>query len=188
MPLLQAFPFPSTLGEVTLHLLSQACVYIYSSRGKWVFPLSCRVFPPPLLLQAFLLLIGGHVLLLLLASVLVYSSRGRWVFPPLLWRFPTSATLTSSWLLVVRSRSLPLWPGLAPSPFFGTWGTPPSLLCVFIFLIAYYSVSLFSPGGGRSVQGAMLVWPRDVCGSTRYHLAHLVVSVFPSHLGAGDWR
>jgi hypothetical protein len=28
--LLQAFPFPSTLGEVTLHPLSQACVFIYS--------------------------------------------------------------------------------------------------------------------------------------------------------------
>jgi hypothetical protein len=37
-PLLQAFPFPSTLGEVTLHPLSQACVFIYSSHGKWVFP------------------------------------------------------------------------------------------------------------------------------------------------------
>jgi hypothetical protein len=34
MPLLQAFPFPSTLGEVTLHPLSQAGVFIYSSRGK----------------------------------------------------------------------------------------------------------------------------------------------------------
>jgi hypothetical protein len=28
--LLQAFPFPSTLGEVTLHLLSQARMFIYS--------------------------------------------------------------------------------------------------------------------------------------------------------------
>jgi hypothetical protein len=35
-PLLQAFSFPSTLGKVTLHLLSQACVFIYSSCGKWV--------------------------------------------------------------------------------------------------------------------------------------------------------
>jgi hypothetical protein len=37
-PLLQAFPFPSTLGEVTLHLLSQAGMFIYISHGKWVFP------------------------------------------------------------------------------------------------------------------------------------------------------
>jgi hypothetical protein len=34
MPLLLAFPFPSTLGDVTLHQLSQADVFIYSSHGK----------------------------------------------------------------------------------------------------------------------------------------------------------
>jgi hypothetical protein len=56
---------------------------------------------------------------------------------------------------------------------------------VFIVLIACYSVSLFSPGGGLSVQGAMLIWPRVVCGSTMYGLAHLVVHVFPSSLGTG---
>jgi hypothetical protein len=60
-PLLQAFPFPSTLGEVTLHSLSQACVFIYSSCGKWVFPLSCGIFLPLPLLQAFLLLVAGRV-------------------------------------------------------------------------------------------------------------------------------
>jgi hypothetical protein len=76
----------------------------------------------------------------------------------------------------------------SPAPPFGTQCAPPSLLRVFIVLIAYYSVSLFSPGGGRSVQGAMLIWSRDVCGSTAHHLGHLVVHVFPSHLGAGDWR
>jgi hypothetical protein len=59
-PLLQAFPFPSTLENVTLHSLSQACMFIYSSCGKWVFPLSCAVFLPPPLLQAFLLLITGR--------------------------------------------------------------------------------------------------------------------------------
>jgi hypothetical protein len=37
-PLLQAFPFPSTLGEVTLHQISQVGVFIYSSCGKWAFP------------------------------------------------------------------------------------------------------------------------------------------------------
>jgi hypothetical protein len=76
-PLLQAFPFPSTLEEVTLHPLSQACVFIYSSCGKCVFPPSCGVFLPPLLLQAFPLLIAGRVLLLLLASMFVYSSCGK---------------------------------------------------------------------------------------------------------------
>jgi hypothetical protein len=63
--LLQVFPFASTLGEVTLHLLSQAGMFIYSSCGKYVFPLSCGVFLPPPLLQAFPLMVVGHVLLLL---------------------------------------------------------------------------------------------------------------------------
>jgi hypothetical protein len=58
-PLLQAFPFPSTLGEVTLHLLSQACMFVYSFHGRWVFPLSCGVFLPPLLSEAFQLLVSG---------------------------------------------------------------------------------------------------------------------------------
>jgi hypothetical protein len=51
--LLQAFPFPSTLGKVTLHLLSQACVFIYSSRGKWVFPPHLWGFPPSATLTSF---------------------------------------------------------------------------------------------------------------------------------------
>jgi hypothetical protein len=45
---------------VTLHQLSQACVFIYSSHGKWVFPPLLQAFLPPLL-QAFLLLIAGCV-------------------------------------------------------------------------------------------------------------------------------
>jgi hypothetical protein len=51
-------------------------------------------------------------------------------------------------------------------PIFSAQGAPPSFQRVFIVLIAYYSVSLFSLGGGLSVQGAMLLWPRLVCGST----------------------
>jgi hypothetical protein len=65
MPLLQAFPFPSTLGEVTLHPLSQASVFIYSSHGKWVFPPLLWSFLPLPLLQAFPLLIARCVLPLL---------------------------------------------------------------------------------------------------------------------------
>jgi hypothetical protein len=41
-------------------------------------------------------------------------------------------------------------------PIFATQWAPPSFPCFFIVLIAYYSVSLFSLGGGWSVQGAML--------------------------------
>jgi hypothetical protein len=155
-PLVQAFPFPSTLGEVTLHQLSQACMFIYSSLGSGSSPLSCGVFLPLPLLQAFPLLVAGHVLLLLPspAGLFIYSSMGD-----------------------------------SPPPLFGTQGTPPSLLHVFFVVIAYYSVfSLFSPGGGQSVQGAMLIWPRVVRGSTACCLAHLVVCVLPSCLGAGIWR
>jgi hypothetical protein len=45
-PLLQAFPFPSALGEVALHLHSRAGVFIYSSRGKWAFLTLLWSFPP----------------------------------------------------------------------------------------------------------------------------------------------
>jgi hypothetical protein len=101
-----------------------------------------------------------------------------------------------SWLLGMCHCSCLLWPGLFiyssrrdSLPLFGAQGTLPSLLCVFIVVIAYYSVSLFSLGGVRSVQGAMLIWPRVVCGGIAYCLAHLVVHVFPSHLhGAIFWR
>jgi hypothetical protein len=77
-----------------------------------------------------------------------------------------------------------------PTPTPSAQGTLPSLLRVFFVFIAYYSVFfLFFPGwGGQSVQGTMLIWPRIVCGSTKYRLAHLVVCVFPSHLVTAVWR
>jgi hypothetical protein len=52
MPLLQAFPFPSTLQEMTLHPLSQVCL-IYSSCGKWVFPPLLWSFPPTAAFTSF---------------------------------------------------------------------------------------------------------------------------------------
>jgi hypothetical protein len=59
------------------------------------------------------------------------------------------------------------------------------LFCCYCLLLSF---SVYSLGRGRSVQGAMLIWPRVVCGSTTYCLAHLLVRVFPSCLGAGVWR
>jgi hypothetical protein len=160
-------------------LLLLAHVFVYSSRGKWVFPPSCGVFLPPLLLQAFLLLIAGCVLLLLPACMFVYSLFWKWVFPHLLWSFPPSATLTSfpapgcsvcpcsHWSLSDQTWLVYLWfwEGF-PSLLIGAQCAPPSLQRVFIVLIAYYSVSLFSLGRVQSAQGAMLLWPRLVCGST----------------------
>jgi hypothetical protein len=93
--LLQAFPFSSTLGEVTLHPLSQACVFVYSSRGKWVFLSLLWSFLPTATFTSFPTLDYWAVLLLLPAAMFVYSSRGKWVFSPLLWSFPPSTTLTS---------------------------------------------------------------------------------------------
>jgi hypothetical protein len=108
-----------------------------------------------------------------------------------------SHKLSHSWLLGTHPCSSPLQPGsaclftvlggISPPPLFSAQGAPPSLLHVFIFLIAYYSFSLFSPGGCQSVQGAVLIWLRVVCGSTARHLTQPVVHVFPSCLCAGVW-
>jgi hypothetical protein len=147
-PLLQAFPFPSSLGEVTLHPLSQAGVFIYSSCGKWVFPPLLWSFLPS-------------------ATFTSFPAPGCWAC--------AAAPAFSSWL--VRD---------FPSPHFCAQGAPPSLLCVFFVVIPYYSVFFsFFPGWGLVCPGAMLIWPRVVCGSTAYRLAHLVVHVIPSLLGAG---
>jgi hypothetical protein len=154
-PLLQAFPFPSTLGEMTLHPLSQACVFIYSSHGKRVFPHLLWSFPPSTTLTCF-------------------PAPSCWVCAPA----PTLSSLARPGLFIYSSGKDSPPPSLelrAPHP----------LPHVFIVLIAYYSVSLFSPGGGWSVQGAILIWPRVVCESTMYHLAHLVC-IFPRCLGTSD--
>jgi hypothetical protein len=44
-----------------------------------------------------------------------------------------------------------------------------------LLIIQFGFFSLFSLGGSQSVQGAMLICSRVVCGSTMCHLAHLVV-------------
>jgi hypothetical protein len=87
-------PFQA-LGKVTLHPCCQACVFIYSSCGRWVFPPLLWSFPPTSDFTSFLAPDYWVVLLLLPAAMFVYSSHGKWVFPPLLWSFPPSATLTS---------------------------------------------------------------------------------------------
>jgi hypothetical protein len=138
-PLLQAFPFPSTLGKVTLHPLSQACMFVYSSHGKWVFPPSPVEFPP-------------------FATLTSFPTPGFWARVLAL----ALSSLARPGLFIYSSRKD------STAPIFGTQGAPPSLPSVFIVLLAYYSVSLFSPGGGSSVHGTVLIWPRVVCGSTMY--------------------
>jgi hypothetical protein len=179
-PLLQAFPFPSTLGKVTLHQRCQACVFIYSSCGKWVFPPLLCSFPPTATFTSFPAPDYWAVLLLLPAAMFVYSSHGKWVFPSLLWSFPPSATLTSfpapgCWARdPAPSRASPACPaclftvlGRIPFPQSSVLSAPhPLSRCLYCSYCLLVSFSFFSPGGGQSVQGAMLLWLRVVCGST----------------------
>jgi hypothetical protein len=65
----------------------------------------------------------------------------------------------------------------APSPTLWSSGRPVlSATCLFFSAAVYYSVwlFLFFPWVGSVSPGAMLIWPRVVCGSTVCHLAHLV--------------
>jgi hypothetical protein len=149
-PLLQAFPFPSILGEVTLYPLCQACVfYLQLTWEVGLPPLQCS-FPP----------------------TAAFTS------------FPASACWAALHLLPSAAG---LW-GISPPQLLSTQGAPSSLLRVFFFVIACHSISFFSLGGGRSVRGTMLIRSRVVCERTMCRLAHLVVHIFPSHLGSGVWR
>jgi hypothetical protein len=101
--------------------------------------------------------------------------------------------LSHSWLLGVHHRSCLLQPACDGFPL----PTPsalrvPHLLCYMSFLllllIIQFFFSFFPGWGGQSVLGTVLIWPRVVCGSTACCLAHLLVWVFPSHLGAAVWH
>jgi hypothetical protein len=102
------------------------------------------------LLQAFLLLAAGQVLLLLpsLASLFIYSSMRD---------CPSPASLALR----------------APCPLY-------YISFLLLLLIIQFGFLLFSLGGGRSVQGVMLSWPSIVCGSTTCRLAHLAVCFSPA--------
>jgi hypothetical protein len=162
--LLQAFPFPSTLGEVTLHLFSQSSMFIYSSPGRWVFPPLLCSFPPTAAFTNFptpdcwmcaAVPTGQRVCLQLTWKV---------GLPPSPVEFSSlchSHKLSRSWLLGVCGCSCLLQPGLfinssvkdSPPPPFGAQCSIPSLLHVFIVLISYYSGSLFFSGWGSVCPG-----------------------------------
>jgi hypothetical protein len=172
-------PFQA-LGKVTLHPRCQACVFIYSSCRRWVFPPLLCSFPPTSAFTSFPAPDYWAVLLLLPAAMFVYTSCGKWVFPPLLWSFPPSATLTSvpapgCWAhapapargSLARLACLFTVPGRIPFPQSSALSVPHPLSCVsYLFLLLITQFLFFSPGGGQSVQGAVLLWPRLVCGST----------------------
>jgi hypothetical protein len=83
--------------------------------------------------------------------------------------------------LVVRDFLSPTLPHSGCPAFFAT-----CLFCCYCLSFSFFF--LFSLGGDWSVQGIMLIWPRVICGSTACHLAHLLVFIFPSSLGAAIWQ
>jgi hypothetical protein len=182
-------PFQA-LGKVTLSLHCQACVFIYSSCGRWVFPPLLCIFPPTAAFRSFPAPAYWAVLLLLPAAMFIYSSCGKWVFPPLLWSFSPSATLPGfpapgCWvrtplppepLRPTRLVYLQSQEGF-PSPNLQRSGRPTLFpACLYCSYCLLLSFSFFSPDGGQSVQGAMLLWPRLVCGSTTAKLTWSVSS------------
>jgi hypothetical protein len=109
--------------------------------GSGSSPLSCVVFLLPPLSEAFPLLVAGCMPLL----------------PPEPLR-PTLLFYLQFWVRIIFPQSLAL---RAPHP----------LSHVSLFLLLITQFLFFSPGGGQSVQGAMLLWPRVVCGSTAVPLS-----------------
>jgi hypothetical protein len=120
-PLLWSFPPSTTFTSFpapdywAVLLLLPATMLTYSSHGGGSSPLSYGVFFPLPLSQAFLLLVAGHM---------PGSHRSLSGLPGL-------------FIYHSRKDSLP--------PIFGAQCAPPSFPCVFIVLMAYYSVSLFFP-------------------------------------------
>jgi hypothetical protein len=163
-PLLQAFPFPSTLGEVTLHPLSQASVFIYISHGKWAFPPSpvefsshCCFYKP---FCSWLLGMCCCSCCWCVCLQLTWEVG----LPPSPVEFSSLChfyKLSCSRLLGVCHCSWLLRPELfiyssvrdSPPPLFGAQGTPPSLLRVFIVLIAITQFLFFLSGWGLVCPG-----------------------------------
>jgi hypothetical protein len=180
-------PFQA-LGKVTLHPCSQACMFIYSSCGRWVFPpLLCS--SPTSAFTTFPAPDYWTLLLLLPAAMFVYSSRGKWVFPPLLWSFPPSTTLTifpapGCWVHALApargslARLACLFTVLGRIPFPQSSGCPTLFPgCFYHFYCLLLSFSFF-PGWRSVCPGGYAALALLVCGSTWYRKAHLV-RVFP---------
>jgi hypothetical protein len=131
-PLLQAFPFQAHWGRWRYTCFLQLEYLFTVHVGSGPSPLSCGVFLPPPLLQAFPLLVAEWC----------HCSCLLW--PACLFTVPWGIAPPPSWVL------------RTPCP-----------LCYMSFLLLFIIHVLFCPWvGGQSVQGAMLIWPRVVCGST----------------------
>jgi hypothetical protein len=179
-------PFQAHWGRwLYTHFLRPACSFAVHV-GSGPSPISCGVFLQLPVLQAFPLLVAGHVLLLLpsLASLFVYSQLAYLQFTWEVGLPPSPVEFSSQENLFIYSSVMDF-----PSSPLRHSGHPALFAtCLFCCCCLLFSFFLLSLGGGQSVQGAMLIWPRVVCGSTMFHLAHLVVCIFPSDLGTGIWQ
>jgi hypothetical protein len=149
---------------VTLHPLSQACVFIYSSRGKWVFPPLLWSFPPTTAFTSFptpdcwacaIAPAGQRVCLQFTWEVGPPPS-------PVFSSLCHSHKLSHSWLLGAHPCSRPLRPGPAcylqfregfPSPPLQHSGCPTlfatCLYCSYCLLLNFS----FLPGWGSVCPG-----------------------------------
>jgi hypothetical protein len=151
-------PFQA-LGKVTLHLHCQACMFIYSLCGKWVFSPLLWSFPPSATLTSF-------------------PTPGCWAHAlPLLPPEP----LWPTQLVYLQSREGFPSPNLRcsvhPTLFLAC------LICSYCLLLSFsfprVEVSLS--------RGLCFSHPGFSLGVPWHHKAHLV-HVFTSRLGTGDWR
>jgi hypothetical protein len=115
-----------------------------------------------------------------------------WSFPPTAaftsfpapdcWACATAPAISGHGLFIYRSGRD------SPPPNSVLRALHPLCYVSLLFLLLITQFLFFSLGGGQSFQGAMLIWPRVVCGSTMCYLALLVVCIFPSSLGACIWQ
>jgi hypothetical protein len=151
-------------GEVTLHPLSQACVFVYSSHGKWVFPLSCGVFLPPPLSQAFPLLVTGCVPLLppslARPGLFIYSSGKDSPHPPLALRAPHPLCNVSLLFLLLITQFL-FFPQVEVGLPRGLADLAQGCLQKYCVLLSSPCPCLPKPSGHRRL-GALLVSPFNV--------------------------
>jgi hypothetical protein len=159
-PLLCSFPPTTTFTSFpapdywAVLLLLPAAMFVYSSRGKWSFPLFCGVFLPVPLSQAFLLLVAGRV-------------------PP----FPPAPLRPGPACLFTVREGFPspnLRRSVNPTVF------PTCLYCSYCLLLSFSFFPRVEVGLSR---GLCCSGPGLSVGVLQYREAHLVC-VSPSHLGA----
>jgi hypothetical protein len=122
-----------------------------------------------------------------LAGLFIAVHVGSAPFPTLQWSFPHDSHFYKLSCSKVAGQGPPLLPSASlfiyssvrdfPSPPLWCSGRPALFAtCLLLLLFILFVFFLFFPWeGSQSVQGAMLIWPRVVCGSTTCHLALLVV-------------